>query len=579
MEIKCVATGSLFPAVAHSDRCTLVLLSNLAEPDWIQINCTEQLLAHGLCSSSGQTLFSKDSDDLEGQFDASSIETGRNGKIVHCPPGNVLTENLCHLFIWNYRSETVNVYDTCQKLKMMDFSPENISTFQYIFEAVNVQFPSIVFPHHSNASLVQATTFHKYLNVFNYKSKTRHWSKAQGFQICQTMPTQWQGGGNTFVCLSGHHVSVVCVCDGVVDCLEDESDESHCTSKRNANCIRTRYPHNLCYKTHEQFTSKFLLEPVEGKQLKDRNSFVCDNNSRIDRSLVDDLVSDCGANDRDEPLLLLLLVAKMTFVCENSHQLPCLQGHSKCFNISFVCTYKLDEYQHNFPCRNGGHLANCRYFVCNLQFKCKHTYCIPWQHVCDGKWDCSTGNDEQCGEKAIRSCTYMYKCRSTTQMCIHLGNVCDDEKNCILADDESLCELSSVVCPKMCKCLALALSCENTVFYKGACFPFLSVNIFLSEITSLNNIRNIFPDTLFLHLLANNLSEVCNSAFSLNTVFANFGQNQIAHIDAECFIKHRKIRALLLDQNQIALVESLAFCCLPHLQFLSLSQNPFRVSL
>ena len=63
-------------------------------------------------------------------------------------------------------------------------------------------------------------------------------------------------------------------------------------------------------------------------------------------------------------------------------------------------------------------------------------YCIPYRYVCDGKWDCWSGEDEI-------SCTNynsinMFKCKLSSS-CIHVKNVCDGRKDCPLKDDEMIC--------------------------------------------------------------------------------------------------------------------------------------------
>ena len=74
--------------------------------------------------------------------------------------------------------------------------------------------------------------------------------------------------------------------------------------------------------------------------------------------------------------------------------MACLKGHSKCFNLTDICIYQLNANKYMTPCRNGCHLQSCKNFECNMKFKCTESYCIPWTYVCDGKWDCSEGDDE-----------------------------------------------------------------------------------------------------------------------------------------------------------------------------------------
>ena len=124
--------------------------------------------------------------------------------------------------------------------------------------------------------------------------------------------------------------------------------------------------------------------------------------------------------------------------------------------------YKLNEYSHLVPCWNGGHLQNCREFECNAKFKCPNSYCISWSFVCDGKWDCPEGVDEN-QEVFCHSnmrCSRMFRCHDT-YTCILLQNVCDGHIECVLGDDELFCELKDTLCPANCQCILFAISCTD----------------------------------------------------------------------------------------------------------------------
>ena len=192
--------------------------------------------------------------------------------------------------------------------------------------------------------------------------------------------------------------------------------------------------------------------------------FKCNNNLKLDVILANDLVADCGPKAEDEPLLLSWLEGNTLSNCENPYEIPCIQGHSKCYSVTKICMYKIDDYSHNFPCRNGGDLVNCKKFKCNLKFKCANSYCIPWEYVCDGKWDCPFGDDEIYKPTCINknTCIHMYKCHKIEHVCIYLGNVCDNGKNCPLEDDEFLCQINNFKCPLNCECLALAIFVKIT---------------------------------------------------------------------------------------------------------------------
>ena len=124
-------------------------------------------------------------------------------------------------------------------------------------------------------------------------------------------------------------------------------------------------------------------------------------------SLINDLVADFGHEPLDEMELVSLLLFNNKKSCYHPSELPCIEGHSKCYNITDICTYQLNLNGHLFPCRNGNHLQNCKKFECNLMFKCTSSFCIPWSYINDGKWDCPNGEDES----KFHYCDGMYKCR------------------------------------------------------------------------------------------------------------------------------------------------------------------------
>ena len=120
----------------------------------------------------------------------------------------------------------------------------------------------------------------------------------------------------------------------------------------------------------------------------------CADGRIIPKDSADHLPVDCQQEGMDELNLINMIQSKNYFHCRVHNQLPCLKGYSECYNISDICTYKLDKNMHLSPCRNGGHLESCKEIDCNMMFKCPNYYCIPWNYVCDGKWDCPRGIDE-----------------------------------------------------------------------------------------------------------------------------------------------------------------------------------------
>ena len=112
---------------------------------------------------------------------------------------------------------------------------------------------------------------------------------------------------------------------------------------------------------------------------------------------VGDCLSECSTFSEDESQYYNLLTNSYQsgVPCTNSNEFPCVAGHTYCFPVSKLCVYDFD---HRFLqlryCRNGAHLHNCTHFQCLEYFKCSLSYCIPFDLVCNGNWDCPRGHDE-----------------------------------------------------------------------------------------------------------------------------------------------------------------------------------------
>ena len=183
-----------------------------------------------------------------------------------------------------------------------------------------------------------------------------------------------------------------------------------------------------------QFDKKvYVKEKRKESTSLNNEKFICKNGKVIDKMLLNDLVFDCGS-EGDEPVLMSLLIHDISSFCTEPQMIPCKEGHSRCYWLRDICIYKLNRLNHLNPCRTGGHLQNCKKFECNAMFKCIDSYCVSWSYVCDGKWDCPAGDDELNNPVCTKNqvCIYMYKCKNTTQRCLHLKNKCDGTKDCPL---------------------------------------------------------------------------------------------------------------------------------------------------
>ncbi len=233
--------------------------------------------------------------------------------------------------------------------------------------------------------------------------------------------------GNILLCKSGEYISSQVICDGMKHCQSGD-DELNCT--------------DICERNATEFSSRCKKRcPVDGRcqcsplYFMDRNGtckifrnqysqqsvsvsssqevWHCRNNRTIPGSHFNDIIPDCKESE-DEPLLTSLLKNRQSreSLCLIPGQLPCLAGHSSCFNISDICVYSLDTFNQLIPCRTGSHLMVCETFMCNNKYKCPGYYCLRFSYVCDGKNDCPFGEDEEECDN-MSDCKDMFRCRGS----------------------------------------------------------------------------------------------------------------------------------------------------------------------
>ena len=426
-------------------KCPALFLRNLADVQWIQVECNQSVATHVFC--------------LIEQVNETSIQFHPDAMFYHreC----ILLNTICYVFNWLRKGEPLPKRNT-----IID-----ILQFQFIFDAVAVTFPPIL-----TNNFRQIIKYKRYSYLYDYKHYPVQNGEAEGLYIYkENGRITFIYGLNLFDCGSSSFISHAFVCDGKVDCpIYNPTDEEECKCN-NSNIYPGKCKYiktingTMCssfYYTSrknecELFTFFQDITPQRKSLLSPKN-FHCNNGQTISVALVNDLVIDCQNPEEDEALLDMIFKNNARFDCPHPDQLPCRTGHPRCFYISEICTFTLNSLGHLIPCRNGEHLQSCINFKCNMKFHCPSYYCIPWSYICDGKWDCPRGSDESIEHTCTeRNCTNMLKCRSS-QICIHLSVVCNQEVECPLGDDEYMCNLKDQICPDGCQCLTFVLRCINT---------------------------------------------------------------------------------------------------------------------
>ena len=377
-----------------------------------------------------------------------------------------------------------------------------------------------------------------------------------------------------------------CQCDSQVEVANMTQCKSKITKSGLKLCSHfLQAVNNSChvYQNVYNFINSHFPHKSMNPEILQKLSFVdkikpykCANALRINFSMVNDLVPDCGPDAEDEQFLKNVKQNKL-YTCLNKNQIPCRIGHPKCFNIFDICTYRLDEMNHLIPCRTGEHLQNCRKFECNMLFKCPSSHCIPWVYVCDSKWDCPGGFDELehiCGSK--RQCHNMYKC-TQSQICIHLNDVCNSFTDCPHKDDEKYCSLSRISCPLNCQCLTFAIHCKElnlTIDGLGQSLPFHVISIKGSLNYTTLHFLKLLKFVTILILVKNDLEELCGKLPPFRYCFVlDISFNNIQMINSHCFTNAYFLRVVRLNNNKLSVIFPHAFVNLTSLYLLDLSQN------
>ncbi|GFT32063.1 g-protein coupled receptor GRL101 [Nephila pilipes] len=189
-------------------------------------------------------------------------------------------------------------------------------------------------------------------------------------------------------------------------------------------------------------------------------------------------------------------------------------------------------------------------FVCPKDYvKCPESYCIPTIYVCDGKWDCIGGGDEE--ECDAYSCPGQYKCYNKSS-CLPFNKLCDGIRNCPHGDDELLCDLS---CPEHCMCVGLFVSCMRQ---NASMLP-----------------HNLPQEVRKLDFSFNRLDLTradFSSYWTLGELILQY--NYLTTLPPKRFMPLRNLYKLDLSHNRLTIISTYAFAGLKNVRVLLLENNP-----
>ncbi len=528
-----------------SSKCGIMVLNNLAEPMWVLLNCATKVAKTVYCFMEHRG---------KGKLEEYTIPG-----IFVCPQSSLKQNKECLTFVWG------NIF-----LQIKKYQPFSMKVFRFLLDAVSEEFPPVL-----SADLSHAITYKRCSDTYKLKYHPVVPKSSKALMMETKSSKKGVKGGNLFHCENKTYILTEFVCDGIEDCPGRAYDEVGCECNQ-----AKRYSSKCKYlsdKSGKQSCSSFYMSTPSGHcHLFRSKAKEMDDTQQKQLKGEKNNVS-CSEHKAEFDLLQsweeYQTKTRHTLVCTSTGKLLCSPKELTCYLPSTICIFKLSTDGFLEPCQSGGHIQNCTEIQCNMKYKCPRYYCIPWGYVCDNKWDCPMGEDEQarkCGK--YQTCLYLFKCRAIKR-CVHFGDICNGQIDCPLEDDEQFCSLHERSCPSHCECLLFSIKCENVTFNTGLNLPH-QVLWMKYALFNISSTYFVFDGAVLVSVRNSDLVDVCQAGFNVQSLVSlDTSSNKIRSIGDDCFQHSVNLKIILFPDNLIHEIGHNSFSNLPGLLLLNFTGN------
>ena len=251
----------------------------------------------------------------------------------------------------------------------------------------------------------------------------------------------------------------------------------------------------------------------------------------------------------------------------NNDYILCIEAIPALLPTDFACKYQRGVHE------QGPHLHYCYRHECLGMYKCYHSYCIPYRYVCDGWYDCPSGEEENRCDKLI--CPGLLKC-ALDSVCISQFEVCDGSTHCLISgDDEWMCDIPE--CPQPCTCIGLTLTCvlQNLISIPQYHEGIKALGLPQNSIKSPAHALNAFPNLLKLDLSRNKICRPGNGEFlHLQQLrYLNLDVNPMHSVKGGIFTGLLSLESISFEFSKIYIILRYGFSGLQNVRILNVSRT------